>query len=90
MHLVERFTRADKGTLHYEFTVDDDPATWTGKWSASNENRWRRDLVRYVEASLQRFAHMMRRIAVAADVHLEQGRSPVKAGEGDRPPGFRG
>jgi hypothetical protein len=34
MHLVERFTRVDADTLRYEFTVDD-PATWTGKWSAS-------------------------------------------------------
>jgi hypothetical protein len=34
MHLVERFTRVDKDTLRYEFTVDD-PVTWTGKWSAS-------------------------------------------------------
>ena len=34
LHLVERFTRIDKDTLRYEFTVDD-PATWTGKWSAS-------------------------------------------------------
>jgi len=34
LHLVERFTRVDKETLRYEFTVDD-PATWTKKWSAS-------------------------------------------------------
>jgi len=34
MHLVERFTRADRNTLRYEFTVDD-PQTWTRKWSAS-------------------------------------------------------
>jgi hypothetical protein len=34
MHLVERFTRVDKDTLRYEFTVDD-PETWTKKWSAS-------------------------------------------------------
>ena len=34
LHLVERFTRVDQDTLRYEFTVDD-PATWTGKWSAS-------------------------------------------------------
>ncbi len=34
MHLVERFTRLDKDTLRYEFTVDD-PATWAAKWSAS-------------------------------------------------------
>jgi hypothetical protein len=34
LHLVERFTRVDRDTLRYEFTVDD-PATWTKKWSAS-------------------------------------------------------
>ena len=34
MHLVERFTRVDKDTLRYEFTVDD-PETWTKTWSAS-------------------------------------------------------
>jgi hypothetical protein len=34
MHLVERFTRLDRDHLRYDFTVDD-PATWTGKWSAS-------------------------------------------------------
>jgi hypothetical protein len=34
LHLVERFTREDGGTLRYEFTVDD-PSTWTKPWSAS-------------------------------------------------------
>ena len=34
LHLVERFTRVDRETLRYEFTVDD-PATWTRPWSAS-------------------------------------------------------
>jgi hypothetical protein len=34
MHLVERFTRVDRNTLRYEFTVED-PATWTRPWSAS-------------------------------------------------------
>jgi hypothetical protein len=34
MHLVERFTRVDRDTLRYEFTVDD-PETWTRPWSAS-------------------------------------------------------
>ena len=34
LHLVERFTRVDRETLRYEFTVDD-PATWTKPWSAS-------------------------------------------------------
>jgi hypothetical protein len=34
LHLIERFTRVDKDTLRYEFTVED-PATWTSTWSAS-------------------------------------------------------
>ncbi|MBI1786079.1 MAG: hypothetical protein HYR60_00735 [Acidobacteria bacterium] len=34
LHVVERFTRVDAGTLLYEFTVDD-PATWTRPWSAA-------------------------------------------------------
>jgi hypothetical protein len=34
LHLVERFTRVDRDTLRYDFTVDD-PATWTKPWSAS-------------------------------------------------------
>src|SRR5436190_912633 len=34
LHLAERFTRVDRETLRYEFTVDD-PATWTRPWSAS-------------------------------------------------------
>ena len=34
MHLVERFTRVDRDTLRYDFTVED-PATWAKPWSAS-------------------------------------------------------
>ncbi len=33
LRLVERFTRADAGTLLYEFTVDD-PASFTKPWTA--------------------------------------------------------
>jgi hypothetical protein len=33
LHLVERFTRADANTLHYEYTVDD-PSTFTKAWTA--------------------------------------------------------
>jgi hypothetical protein len=33
LHLVERFTRTDPDTIHYEFTVDD-PASFTRPWSA--------------------------------------------------------
>jgi hypothetical protein len=33
LHLVERFTRVDAGTLQYEVTIDD-PATFTRPWTA--------------------------------------------------------
>ena len=33
LHLVERFTRVDRDTLQYEFTVED-PTTWTRSWTA--------------------------------------------------------
>ena len=33
LHLVERFTRVDAGTIDYRFTVDD-PTTWTRAWTA--------------------------------------------------------
>ena len=33
LHVVERFTRVDDETLHYEFTVED-PTAWTRSWSA--------------------------------------------------------
>jgi hypothetical protein len=33
LHVVERFTRVDADTIHYEFTVND-PNTWTRPWSA--------------------------------------------------------
>ncbi len=43
LHVVERFTRVDKGTLLYQFTVDD-PTAWTAPWSGeyvwpATENR---------------------------------------------------
>jgi hypothetical protein len=34
LHLIERFSLADKDNLKYEFTVDD-PTTWTKQWTAS-------------------------------------------------------
>ena len=39
MRLTERFTRADKDTIRYQFTVDD-AATWTRPWSA--EMPWKK------------------------------------------------
>ena len=32
LHVVEKFTRVDKNTINYHFTVED-PATWTRSWS---------------------------------------------------------
>ncbi len=32
LHVVERFTRVDAGTIRYEFTVED-PSVWTRPWS---------------------------------------------------------
>ncbi len=34
LHLTERFTRVDSGTLNYEFTIDD-PASFTKSWTAA-------------------------------------------------------
>lgn len=34
LHMIERFTRLDAGTLNYEVTFDD-PATWTTPWTAA-------------------------------------------------------
>ena len=33
LHVIERFTRVDAGTLEYSITVDD-PTTWTKPWTA--------------------------------------------------------
>ena len=34
LHLVERFTRVDARTIHYEFTIDD-PTAFTKPWTAA-------------------------------------------------------
>ncbi|HTM04070.1 MAG TPA: DUF6152 family protein [Vicinamibacterales bacterium] len=39
LHLVERFTRPDMGTLHYEVTVDD-PGAYTRSWKSSWNLKW--------------------------------------------------
>jgi hypothetical protein len=36
LHLVERYTRSDAGTLAYQVTVED-PTTWTRSWTATVE-----------------------------------------------------
>lgn len=39
LHLIERFTRPDLATLHYEVTIDD-PGTYTRTWTASWDMTW--------------------------------------------------
>src|SRR5260221_9516281 len=34
LHVIERFSRADAGTVHYELTVED-PTTFSRRWTAS-------------------------------------------------------
>ena len=48
LHVVERFTRTDKNTIHYEFTVED-PATWTRPWSGEM-------LIRSIEGPIYEYA----------------------------------
>ena len=40
LHVVERFTRRSKDTLHYEVTIDD-PGAYTKPWTAGWNIGWR-------------------------------------------------
>jgi len=39
MHIIERFTRPNKGTLHYEATIDD-PGAYTKPWTVAWDIPW--------------------------------------------------
>ena len=39
MHIIERFTRPNKGTLHYEATIDD-PGAYTKQWTVAWDIPW--------------------------------------------------
>lgn len=39
LHLVERYTRSNQNTLHYEVTIDD-PGAYTRPWTASWDLKW--------------------------------------------------
>jgi hypothetical protein len=39
LHLIERYSRPDLATLHYEVTIDD-PGTYTRTWTASWDMKW--------------------------------------------------
>src|SRR5579885_1510019 len=40
LHVVERFTRPNNGTLHYEATIED-PENYTKPWTTRFNVRWR-------------------------------------------------
>jgi hypothetical protein len=42
LHIVERFTRPNKGTLHYEATIDD-PGAYTKPWTVAWDIPWREE-----------------------------------------------
>ena len=44
LHLIERFTRLDRDTIEYRFTIDD-PTVWTRPWTAAFPLRHTRDLM---------------------------------------------
>jgi hypothetical protein len=48
LHVVERFTRVDKNTIDYKFTVED-PATWIRPWSGEM-------LIRSIEGPIYEYA----------------------------------
>lgn len=39
LHLIERYTRTNQNTLHYEVTIDD-PGAYTRSWTASWDMKW--------------------------------------------------
>ena len=49
LHVVERFSRPDKNTLHYEATIDD-PGAYTAPWSVAWDIPWSPDgeLLEYI------------------------------------------
>jgi len=49
MHVVERFTRPNKGTLHYEALIDD-PGAYTKPWKVAWDIQWTAggELIEYI------------------------------------------
>jgi hypothetical protein len=39
MHIIEKYTRPNKGTLHYEATIDD-PGAYTKPWTVQWDIPW--------------------------------------------------
>ena len=79
LNLVERFTRVDKDTLKYEFTVTD-PSTWSRPWST--ENIWPR-----IEPPIYEFAcheqnYGVINVVAGAQIRATEGGGRGRAGGG--------
>ena len=72
LHVIERFTRTDKNTIHYEFTVED-PATWTRPWSGEMS-------IRAIEGPIYEYACHEGNSAmtgILGGARLAEGRTPA-------------
>ncbi len=60
LHIVERFSRPDKNTLHYEATIDD-PAAYTAPWTVAWDIEWQADgeLMEYVCQENNRYLYRL-------------------------------
>ena len=60
LHVVERFSRLDKATLHYEATIDD-PGAYTAPWTVAWDIRWRPDgeLMEYICQENNRYLYRL-------------------------------
>ena len=60
LHVVERFSRPDKATLHYEATIDD-PGAYTAPWTVAWDIRWRPDgeLMEYICQENNRYLYRL-------------------------------
>lgn len=61
LHVIERFTRVNEHTLHYEFTIDD-PGAYSEPWSNSFDIPWvpDADLLEYIcQENNQDVEHMV-------------------------------
>jgi len=60
LHIVERFSRPDKHTLHYEALIDD-PGAYTRPWSVAWDIQWREDaeLTEYICQENNRYLYRL-------------------------------
>ncbi len=76
LHLVERYTRVDDGTLGYEFTVTD-PDTFTRPWTVSRPMRQITDRVSIFEYACHEGNYAM--AGILAGARLEEPAAPDAA-----------